>query len=632
MSMGAQTFGDIGATADASPRHTLPPERLLQGQQAVLEMVASGKPLDLSLRAIAEFSESCLPEMLASILYYNPADRCLRRGGYGRLPQTFQEAVDGLVPGPKSGSCGTCAFRGSRVISEDVFTDPLWEDFHEFCRMYGIRSAWSTPLMSPTDGSLLGVFGMYYPDSRLPSAADLELVDHFTHLASLATERYRRDEERRRQAWEDALTGLGNRHQLQARAGSILEQCRREGSPLCLAFLDLDHFKLFNDSFGHHLGDKLLQLVSRKLQEDLQPFELLTRFGGDEFVALIKATPAEAAERLETLSRKLAAQPLEVEQASARLSLSSGLVDCALVDWDLSRAIVQADAAARRAKETGRNRTVLVDEAQLDEVQDRLKVAKQLEDATTYELINPHGQPIVDLRTGAPIGMEMLFRPSERVLEGVSPQRCIQVAEETGLIDSIGLRMLRSACTLLRDPRVANSQMVVNVNLSVHQLMREQLVEQATALIEAEGVAANRICLEITESHWLDTDGPSRRVLTKLLDRGFLLALDDFGTGYASLVLLRAFPFNHVKVDRSFVEGLGQSQEAAALCRAMLEMGRACGIQVTAEGVETEEQRRILTELGYIRGQGYLFSRPRPEAELPDLLNRMLNGGPRQAS
>jgi len=320
-----------------------------------------------------------------------------------------------------------------------------------------------------------------------------------------------------------------------------------------------------------------------------------------------------------------------VEHAPARLTLSSGLVDCAIVNWDLAQAIVQADAAARRAKTTGRNRTVLVDGAQLDEVQARLQVAQQLDNATRYELINPHGQPIVDLRTGAPIGMEMLFRPSAGVLEGVSPQRCINVAEETGLIDAIGLRMLRSACTLLRHPRVANSAMVVNVNLSVHQLMREQLVEQAIGLIETEGVAANRICLEITESHWLDTDGPSRRVLTRLLDRGFLLALDDFGTGYASLVLLRAFPFNHVKVDRSFVQNLGETREASALCSAMLEMGRACGLQVTAEGVETEEQRRILTELGYIRGQGYLFARPQPEDSLPDLLREMLSNAQQES-
>ncbi|MFM9102019.1 MAG: diguanylate cyclase, partial [Cyanobium sp.] len=414
--------GETATARSVGSGHRLPPEQLLQGQQAVLEMVASGKPLEQSLRAIAEFSERCLPEMLASILYYNPTDRCLRRGGYGRLPQSFQDAVDGLVPGPKSGSCGTCAFRGSRVISEDVFSDPLWDDFHEFCASYNIRSAWSTPLLSPTDGGLLGVFGMYYPDSRLPSAADLELVDHFTHLATLATERHRRDEERRRQAWEDALTGLGNRHQLQARAGSILEQCRQEGAPLCLAFLDLDHFKLFNDSFGHHLGDKLLQLVSRKLQQDLQPFELLIRFGGEEFVALIRATPEETGARMESLSQRLAAQPLEVEHAPARLTLSTGLVDCALVDWDLGRAIVQADAAARRAKETGRDRVVQVDAAQLAEVQARLKVAQKLEDATRCDLIDPHGQPIVDLRTGTPIGVEMLLRASAGVLEGVSPQ------------------------------------------------------------------------------------------------------------------------------------------------------------------------------------------------------------------
>ena len=123
--MGVQTLGNCGVSADVSPRRSLPPERLLRGQQAVLEMVASGRPLDQSLRAIAEFSESCLPEMMACILYYNPIDRCLRRGGYGRLPESFQAAVDGLVPGPKSGSCGTCAFRGSRVISEDVFTPDL---------------------------------------------------------------------------------------------------------------------------------------------------------------------------------------------------------------------------------------------------------------------------------------------------------------------------------------------------------------------------------------------------------------------------------------------------------------------------------------------------------------------------
>ena len=221
---------------EASGNRGLSAAQLLQGQQRALEMVARGETLQSCLRTIASFSEECLPEMLASILYYDPQEEKLRRGGYGRLPDGFQEAVDGLVPGPKSGSCGTCAFRGQRVISEDVFEDPLWDGFHEFCRGFGIRSAWSSPLISPTDQSLLGVFGMYYPDRRLPSAADLTMVDHMTHLATLAAERHRRDEEdlfrhesraRRRRRRARADRGAGK--QAHRRRGA---RCLRAGT-LC---------------------------------------------------------------------------------------------------------------------------------------------------------------------------------------------------------------------------------------------------------------------------------------------------------------------------------------------------------------------------------------------------------------
>ncbi|MFM7313038.1 MAG: EAL domain-containing protein, partial [Cyanobium sp.] len=567
--------------------------------------------------------EDCLPDMLASILYYDPYEERLRRGGYGRLPDGFQEAVDGLEPGPKAGSCGTCAFRAERVISEDVFTDPLWDGFHEFCRGFGIRSAWSSPLISPTDQSLLGVFGMYYPDRRLPSTADLTMVDHMTHLATLACERHRRDEERRRQAWQDALTGLGNRHLLQARAGELLKVAREQQQPLCLVFLDLDHFKLFNDNFGHQLGDKLLQKVSRRLATALENAPLLVRFGGDEFVALLPEPADQAQDRLLQLSARFNAEALLIDQVRAQLSFSCGVVDLASVHWDMGQAIVQADTAARNAKERGRNRVHVVDEEQLQAVKRRLQVGQQLDNALQYGLIQPHAQPIIDLRTGMPLGAEMLFRTQTGVLEGISTDLCIAVAEENGLIDAIGLEMLRAACRLLRQPPLLASEMVINVNLSVHQLMREQLADEVDELIETEGVPAHRLCLEITESRWLDPDGPSRRLLQRLIDRGFQLALDDFGTGYASLVLLRALPFRHVKVDQSFVRGLEDSPEARALCRAMLEMGKACSVQVTAEGVETPQQRQILEEMGYLRAQGYLFARPQPVQDLPALLQQL---------
>lgn len=601
-------------------RHGLSPEQLLQGQQRILEMVAGGENLQRSLQAIATFSEACLPEMLASILYYDPYEKRLRRGGYGQLPDSFQAVVDGLVPGPKAGSCGTCAYRAQRVVSEDVFTDPLWDDFHEFCRNYGIRSAWSSPLISPNDQSLLGVFGMYYPDARLPSAADLELVDHMTHLATLAAERHRRDEERRRQAMEDALTGLGNRHLLQTRAGDLVAEAQRQEQPLSLVFLDLDHFKLFNDNFGHQLGDKLLLQFSMQLKECLPTAQLLARFGGDEFVGIIPEPAEQVSERLHDLLRRLEQDTLLIDQVRARLSFSSGVVDLADVHWNISQAILQADTAARQAKDSGRHRIQMVDAAQLSAVQRRLQVAKELEDALRYGLVHPHAQPIVDLRTGAPLGMELLFRARTGVLQGVSTDLCINVAEEVGLVDAIGLEMLRGACRLLKEPAIASSELVINVNLSVHQLLREDFPDEVAQLLAAEAVDARRICLEITESRWLDPDGPSRLLLNRLVGQGFSLALDDFGTGYASLLLLRSVPFRQVKVDKTFVQELEVSEEALALCRAMLEMAKAYGIQVTAEGVETLQQRQILEELGYIRGQGYLFAKPTPLEETAPLM------------
>jgi signal transduction histidine kinase len=179
------------STEATSPIET---ERLLSGQRAVLALLAKGATLREVLSSIARYSELSTPTMLASILWYEPKTGALRRGGHSALPDAFADAVDGLVPGPVAGSCGTAAFRRERVVSFDVKVDPLWSAFRDFAAQHGIRSAWSTPLVSPSDGTLLGVFGMYYPDTREPSPADLQLVDHFTHLATIAIERYRYDE------------------------------------------------------------------------------------------------------------------------------------------------------------------------------------------------------------------------------------------------------------------------------------------------------------------------------------------------------------------------------------------------------------------------------------------------------
>ena len=596
---------------------------LLQGQQGILERVAQGKPLKGTLDAIASLAETCMPQARVSILYYDPHDDRLGHRGFGSLPESFQQSLKGLVPGPQAGSWGTCLHRNEPVICEDVASDPLWDGQRNLCAEHRIQSTWSTPLISPQDQSQLGVFGLYYQERHHPTEDEQGLVDHFIHLATIATERHRRDDERSRQAWQDGLTGLGNRHELQARSADIMSQCQAEGRPICLAFIDLDNFRLFNHNYGHHLGDKLLQYLGKKLKDRLAPYELLARFGGDEFVALIEGNPEETMARLDQLASELDGEAMLIEHVRARLTLSMGLINCADVDFDLNQAIMQADAATRRAKEGGRNRTVLVDSHQLDEVQARLVVAQKLEKVVRQSQIDPHGQPIVDLHSGMPIGSELLFRPKRGVLTGVSAQHCMNIAEATGLIDSLGLQMLYAAYQISHHPQLSTTEMVVNVNLSVHQLMRQQFFDEVMQGLELFDVKPERICLEVTESRWLETEGPSRDVLDRLVERGFKLALDDFGTGYASLVVLRDFPFHHVKVDKSFVDRIETSEEARSLCRAMLEMGHACGVEITAEGIETEAQRLILSNMGFRRGQGYLFSPPVPMDELPDVLARL---------
>lgn len=201
-------------------------DAILLGQREALALIARGSTLRDVLSSVARYSEESTPHMLASILFYEPETGRLRRGGHHRLPDAFADAVDGLEPGPAAGSCGTAAFRRARVVSHDVTEDPLWEAFREFAAQYGIRSAWSTPLMSPSDGSLLGVFGMYYPDARSPSDEDLGVVDHFAHLAAIAIERHRRDaalrESERLRQQHLLATASGLAHELNTPLGVAL--------------------------------------------------------------------------------------------------------------------------------------------------------------------------------------------------------------------------------------------------------------------------------------------------------------------------------------------------------------------------------------------------------------------------
>jgi diguanylate cyclase (GGDEF)-like protein len=597
-----------GRTSRLAQLTGLSADNLLAGQQRVLELMARGAPLRETLTAIARFSEEVIPSMLASVLTYDPETGSLRKGGYGRLPDSFAEAIDGMKPGPVMGSCGTAAYLCERVITTDVQTDPLWVPFREFVAGYGIVSAWSTPLKD-AQGNLLGVFGMYYGDPRSPSREDLDLVDHFTHLAAIAVERYRYDAERERRATHDTLTGLGNRVSLQIFAANLLADSCRSGLPHTLALLDVDHFKLHNDILGQRASDRLLAGAAQRLQQALGGVELLARFGGDQFVAVLAGEPEQARKRIEEALQAFS-EPVDIGDARVQLSLSAGVVAWQPSAASLDDTLFQAIEAVEVAKRLGRDRCVLFGDSERAKITGRRQVARLLKEALEDDRVEPFLQPIVSLSTGRASSLEVLARLKGPGVSGISPAVFVPIAEESSLIDMLGLSVLRFAFRTLAEHAESLRGITLNVNVSIRQLLRGTLVQRATDLSREFGISPERIALEVTESQWLEADSPAREALLQLREAGFRLALDDFGSGYASLSHLLTIPFDAVKIDRSFTAQLITGPRGRALCDVALSMASACGMPAVAEGVETPQQAQALSQMGFQLGQGYLWAKP----------------------
>lgn len=597
-------------------------EQLLDMQGHVLALISRNAPLQESLSAIARFSEAWIPGMKGSILRWDAEAGKLREGGYGCLPPSFAAIVDGLVPGPKAGSCGTCAYRNERVISRDVFEDPLWEDFHGLCREYEIRSAWSSPLVASRDGSLLGVFGMYHRDVRPMTADDEALVDHFAHLASMAIERHRDDAAQQYRATHDVLTNLGNRRLLDEEGLRWLERVRAEGGSLSVAFLDLDNFKAVNDTFGHIYGDQLLKSVAQRLREYCGDDALVARFGGDEFVVVFDESVDMVQARLEQLRESLALS-INIGSLPVQVRFSAGVVDALSEDagGNFGEIIGQADEMARRAKTDGGDRTAVADAVASKRWKLRTGLARGMAFALRApDAIMPVFQPIVSLETGEVQGFEVLLRLRDPELSRVSPAECIEVAEYTGLIHDLGRRMLEDAFALLAQEPGPLSGYYLNVNVSVRQLMNRQFFDDVKALVDTYPAVVPRICLEVTESQWLDPNGPAGDLLRDIKGLGLKLALDDFGTGHASLSYLQSLPFDAVKIDRHFVNRVDTDPRHRSICIALLAMAHSCGMTAVAEGVETDSQVATLVELGYDKAQGYRWSRPLPLPAMIDWL------------
>jgi diguanylate cyclase (GGDEF)-like protein/PAS domain S-box-containing protein len=461
------------------------------------------------------------------------------------------------------------------------------------------------------------LFPMELTVSEMP-AEDERL---FIAVVRDVTDRKAVERELTRLAFHDPLSNLPNRALFMDRLQHGLERASRQGRPIAVMFLDLDNFKVVNDSLGHKAGDQLLVSVAERLVGCLRSVDTAARLGGDEFTVLLEdlATPDDALVVADRIAKHLnEAFQLDGREVFVTASIGIALSDGHDNGQNAESLLRTADLAMYQAKTNGKARYAVFDPAMNERAWKRLETETDLRYALERQEFVLHYQPIVDMATGHIEEVEALVRWQHPERGLIPPAEFIPLAEETGLIVPLGRWVLEQACSQLRTWGV--DDLVVSVNLAARQFQDPRLVEDVGRILAETGLAPSQLKLEITESAAMLDAVATEATLRQLKTLGVSLAIDDFGTGYSALSYLKRFSVDTLKVDRSFVNGIGEDADDTAIVSAIIALAHTMGLEVTAEGVETADQQARLQRLGCNRGQGYYFARPRDRAELTELL------------
>ncbi|MDA0191128.1 MAG: EAL domain-containing protein, partial [Proteobacteria bacterium] len=447
-------------------------------------------------------------------------------------------------------------------------------------------------------------------------------LTHYVTMFSDITERKSSEERIHYLAHHDVLTGLPNRFTLGARLDQALVDARRHQWEVAVLFVDLDRFKIINDTLGHHIGDRLLIEVARRFSAVVRESDIVARLGGDEFVIVLPdlAGHADAA----TVAGKIIASlavPVRIDDHELHTSPSIGISLFPTDGSDSDTILRNADTAMYHAKSLGRNNFQFYAEEMNRSTRERLDIERRLRQALARDEFELHYQPQFDTRAHRIAGVEALLRWNAGTGIPLGPDRFIPIAEESGLIVTLGEWVLRTACRQMKQWIDAGlPPLRVAVNVSPRQLHRQNFPEQVAAALAESGLPAHLLELEITESAVMEEPEEARAILVRLKEMGITLAIDDFGTGYSSLAYLKRFPIDHLKIDRSFVTDIERDANDAAIVVSIIALARSLGLKTIAEGVESDAQLALLREHGCDELQGYLFSRPLPAAAARDYL------------
>ena len=523
------------------------------------------------------------------------------------------------------------AFRTRKpCISNDYLNDTRVAAFHAIVRNDGARSGAAFPLVVHDQAVGVMIYMSTEQDTFTPEFA--ELLQRLADNVSFALENFARADEKNKAderieylASHDSLTNLPNRETFNALLREAIDAACRLERRFAVLFIDLDRFKVINDSLGHEAGDLLLLEVANRLRRALRANDVVARLGGDEFVVILdRCGEIDDVQRIATDLLAALAQPMELAGHECHTTASIGIAMYPANGDDAQTLTKNADMAMYLAKEDGKNGYRFFSKEVKTQSIERLSLESALRRALEREQFSLQYQPKVDMASGQITGVEALLRWTHPDLGSVSPAQFIPLAEETGLIVPIGRWVVKEACAqAMAWQRRGLLPLSMAVNLSPRQFADEHLLQDVDEALAASGMSPVLLQLEVTESMMMRNVGRALRVLDAIQSRGIRLAIDDFGTGYSSMSLMKHFPIDTIKIDRSFVRDLSHDSEDQAIAQAIISMGQALGMTVVAEGVENAEQEAFLRTHGCDEMQGYLISKPLPPKQMAELLRPM---------
>jgi diguanylate cyclase (GGDEF)-like protein len=583
------------------------------GQRAL-----AGMPVHRLMQDAVEAVQRVLGVAMVGVLELIPERSELAIRASVGMPDEVREAT---VPAGTGSQSGYTLVSDVPVIVED------WSREERFARPAMLERAGTVcgvTVLIKASGRPFGVLGVQSTEERTFGPDDINFLQAMANVLANAIERRNEEEEARHRALHDPLTGLPNRLLFEDYLGRALARQERRDSSVAVIFMDLDHFKLVNDSLGHQAGDELLMEVAARLKETLRPGDVVARFGGDEFGVMIEEVQDER--QATQLAERIAAafsRPFVLAGREHFVTASIGIAIGVASDAP-PELIRDADAAMYRAKERGRARYEIFDEAMRLRVAERLQIENELRTALERRQLRLVYQPVVALSSGTVTGAEALIR-WEHPRHGMLYHRdFISIAEEeAGLIVAIGRWALEEACRHAAEWQRASPDVAppsVAVNVAAAQLADSTLPNTVSRMVEGFGLQPVSLSLELTEALFMDDADAAVDVIRALKDIGVRLVLDDFGTGYSSLGYLKSLPFDAIKIDETFVARLGDGDVDDAIVSAVVALAQILDLTVVAEGVETAEQFAVVKALGCHYAQGKHLSSPLPPREFGELL------------